>query len=155
MPNDKQIVQRIATKALIVNPEQQILILREADTYKEGTNVGRYHLPGGRLNPGEAFMDGLKREVAEETGLTIKIGRPIYVGEWRPTIKGVPNQIVAMYFICKTQNSKVRLSDEHDKYVWITPNQAKIYDLMSPVQEVINEYTKTLNTQSFDPLPSA
>lgn len=76
MPNDQQIVQRIATKALIVNYKGQMLILREASTYEEGTNVGRYHMPGGRLNPGEAFLEGLKREVDEETGLQIEIGEP-------------------------------------------------------------------------------
>ena len=73
MTDDQQIIQRMATKALIVNDEGQMLILREASTYEEGTNVGLYHLPGGRLNPGEAFSDGLKREVDEETGLQVEM----------------------------------------------------------------------------------
>jgi 8-oxo-dGTP pyrophosphatase MutT (NUDIX family) len=144
MSDDQTIVQRIATKALIVNDKGQILILREASTYEEGTNVGKYHLPGGRLNPGEAFLDGLKREVDEESGLQIEIGKPIYVGEWRPVIKGVQNQIVAIFFICKPLSSKVRLSEEHDDYKWVLPNEIKTYDVMSPEDKVIETYIESL-----------
>lgn len=146
MPGNENIVQRIATKALIVNEKGQILILREANTYDEGTNAGRYDLPGGRLNPGEAFLDGLKREVDEETGLQIEVGKPIYVDEWRPVIKGVQNQIVAIFFACKlsagTQN--VRLSEDHDDYKWVSPKDVDQYDLMAPKDKVIQEYAKSL-----------
>jgi 8-oxo-dGTP diphosphatase len=144
MSNDQQIVQRIATKALIVNEKGQCLILREANTYEEGTNVGRYHLPGGRLNLGEAFTDGLKREVDEEAGLEIEIGKPIYVGEWRPVIKGVQNQIVAIFFICKPLTSQVRLSEEHDDFQWVMPGDVSKFDIMSPENNVIQEYVTSL-----------
>lgn len=140
MPDNQNIVQRIATKALIVNSEGQMLILREASTYEDGTNVGRYHLPGGRLNPGEAFQDGLRREVGEETGLEVEIGKPIYVGEWRPVIKNVPHQIVAIFFICKPLTDKVKLSEEHDDYKWVSPDEISQYDVMPPEDQVIAAY---------------
>ena len=101
-------------------------------------------MPGGRLNVGEAFTDGLKREVNEETGLDIKIGKPIYVGEWRPIIKDVPHQIIAIFFICKPSTSKVQLSEEHDDYQWITPNEISVFDIMSPEDKVIQEYVASL-----------
>jgi 8-oxo-dGTP diphosphatase len=145
MRDGPQIVQRVATKALIVNEEGRILILREAKTYEEGTNIGRYHFPGGRLNPGEAFFDGLKREVDEETGLEIEIGKPIYVGEWRPIIKGVPNQIVAIFFICKPITSNIRLSEEHDDFQWVLPTEASNYDVMSPEDKVMEAYIDSLS----------
>ena len=145
MTDNQNIVQRIATKALIVNDRGQILILREASTYEEGTNIGKYHMPGGRLNPGEAFQDGLKREVSEETGLEIEIGKPIYVGEWRPVIKGVQNQIVAIFFICKPLSDNVQLSEEHDDFKWVTPDQIKQYDVMSPEDKVFEAYIESLD----------
>jgi 8-oxo-dGTP diphosphatase len=145
MSDNQQIVQRIATKALIVNDKGQMLILREASTYEEGTNVGRYQLPGGRLEPGEAFLDGLQREVDEETGLQIDIGKPIYVGEWRPVIKGVQNQIIAIFFICKPLTKNIRLSKEHDDYKWVLASEVSNYDIMSPENKVIEEYIKSLS----------
>ena len=129
--------QRIATKAVIINDKNQVLILREANSYDEGTNGGRYQVPGGRLNPGEPYMDGLKREVMEETGLSVKIGKPIFVGEWFPVIKDVPNQIVAMYFICNPLDDEIVLSEEHDDYKWISEAELKDYDIIAPEPEAI------------------
>lgn len=136
------ITQRIAMKALIVNDEGQVLILREATTYDEGTNTGRYHLPGGRLNPGEPYLDGLNREVMEETGLTVSVERPLYVGEWFPVIKGVSNQIVAVFFVCKATGGEVRLSDEHDNFEWINPQDVEKFDFMPPDDDVIRTYAR-------------
>ena len=66
----------LATKAFIIY-EGKVLILRESGSYQDGTNAGRYDLPGGRLNPGEKYDEALAREVLEETGLTIKIKKPL------------------------------------------------------------------------------
>ncbi len=101
-------LQRIATKAVIVK-DDKILILREAATYGDGTQRGRYHMPGGRVEIGEPFEDALRREIREETGLEVTIGLPIYVGEWHPVIKGVPNQIIAIFFNVRHHNNVLNL----------------------------------------------
>ncbi len=136
-----KIQQRIACKALI-QYENKILILREAPTYKDGTNIGKFHLPGGRIEAGEPFLDGLAREVFEETGLTVTVGQPFFVGEWFPVIRGIPNQIVAIFFSCTTNTNRIVLSDEHDRYTWIDPADYNGYGLMSPENEVIQAYVR-------------
>lgn len=133
------VLQRIACKAVIVN-DGNVLVLREASTYDEGTNGGKYQVPGGRVEPGEAFLDGLKREVMEETGLVITVDEPFFVGEWFPTIKGVPNQIVAIFFRCESSSRNVTLSSEHDEYKWVTLNESESLTMASPEHEVIEKY---------------
>jgi len=133
------IVQRIALKALIIH-EGKILVLREAATYDEGTNGGRYQLPGGRVEPGENIFDALKREVQEETGLQIEVGQPIYAGEWSPVIKGVQHQIVGMFFVCNASENNVRLSHEHDSYKWIDPTDSPELHVISPDDKAIQSY---------------
>lgn len=137
---------QVAAKALIENSNGKVLILREAATYKDGTNTGRYHLPGGRLEEGEAFYDGLAREVKEETGLSIRPLRPLHVGEWRPVIREVPHQIIALFMLCRADSADVILSDEHDEAVWINPAEYKKYDLMDPEDDVIKEYLAHKNS---------
>ncbi|HXF68553.1 MAG TPA: NUDIX domain-containing protein [Thermoflexus sp.] len=56
--------------ALIVNESGQILLQQRADFEAWG-------LPGGVMEPGESILQTLHREVREETGLTIRVGRLI------------------------------------------------------------------------------
>ena len=138
-----QISQRIAFKAVIVNSKNQILLLREASTYEEGTNTGKYHSPGGRLEPGEPWQDGLKREILEETGFTeFEIGKPLYVGEWKPVIKGVQNQIIALFIVCTLKtDSDPALSEEHDSFCWLSKGEVPQDGvIMPPDDEVIETY---------------
>jgi 8-oxo-dGTP diphosphatase len=139
---DQPMAQRIAAKAVMTNDEGKVLILREASTYEEGTNVGKYGLPGGRINPGEVFLDGLRREVDEETGLEVEVVRPVHVDEWRPVIKGTPTQIVGVFMLCEAAGSTVRLSDEHDDYKWIEPGEVEDYPLMEAEMRAIRAWAE-------------
>ncbi len=135
----KSITQRIACKA-IIEFNSKILLLREAKTNPDGTNTGKYCMPGGRIEAGEPFMEGLKREVFEETGLEITVGAPVFVGEWFPEIRGEQNQIVAVFFACTTTDRDVRLNPEHDQYLWIDPATYQAYELMDPEDYVIQAF---------------
>jgi 8-oxo-dGTP diphosphatase len=138
---EPEIKQRIALKAVIINEKNEALILREGDTYVEGTNIGKFGLPGGRLDPGEAWDEGLRREVKEETGLEVEILHPVYIGEWRPVIKGVPHQIVAVFVACRAKDtSKIRLSEEHDHFEWVTLGSMKTFNLMDPDDKVLEAH---------------
>ena len=140
-----EVVLRVAAKAVITRGDGKVLVVREAGTYDEGTKIGKYGIPGGRLNPGESYEDGLRREVEEETGLKIEPLYPLYVGEWRPEIKGVPHQIVAIFTVCKAKTTDVKLSDEHDDFKWINPGHPKGVSFMEPDDEVIERYADWLS----------
>jgi len=134
-------ILQVAAKAILINSEGKILILREAKTYEQGTNIGRYHSPGGRINPSESYEDGLRREVEEETGIVdIELLHPVCVGDWYPIIKGVPHHIVGIFMLCKAKTSKVRLSTEHDDYQWIDLKNRQKYDIMEPEDKLIDQY---------------
>jgi 8-oxo-dGTP diphosphatase len=135
-----QPILRVAAKACIVNDEGKVLIVREAATGKDVTNAGKWGLPGGRLEPGESFFDGLKREVAEETGIEVEPIKPLYVGEWRPVIRDVPHHIIAVFMLCKAKTTAIKTSDEHDEFTWIAPEQLPSYPMMAPDDKVVEAY---------------
>jgi 8-oxo-dGTP diphosphatase len=138
---------RVAAKAVIIDEQGRALILREANTYEEGTNIGKWGVPGGRIEPDEPFYDGLMREVREETGLEIKVVEPIYVGEWWPEIKGVKNHIVAMFMLCETTSRlEVRLSKDHDRFAWIASDELSDYFIVEPEPEVLEKAFEDLKS---------
>lgn len=119
----------VATKAFLIN-DGKVLLLRESSKYCDGTNASRYDVVGGRVEPGQRFDESLIREIKEETGLEVKIGRPFYVGEWRPMVRGEQWQIVATFFECKSESDQVKLSEDHDEYLWIDPKDYNKYNLI-------------------------
>ncbi len=135
----------VATKALVVY-EGRVLLLREAGTYADGTNAGCYDVCGGRLKPGEHFQEALKREVFEETGLVVTVGEPIAVGEWRPIVRDEQWQIVGIYFLCQASSAQVRLSEDHDQYVWIDPATYAQFPILDTLKTVFPQYLKKINT---------
>jgi hypothetical protein len=67
------------------------------------------------------------------------------VGEWRPVIKGVPHQIVAVFMACKAEGTTTRLSGEHDEVVWIDPHDYAHYTMMEPDGQVIEAYLERID----------
>ena len=122
------------------------MILREATTYSEGSQTGKYGLPGGRIEANESFFDALAREVKEETGLTIKSLRPLHIGEWWPVISRTKNHIVAMFVLCASKTNKVVLSEEHDEYQWVDKDTYQKFNIVQPdvvaVKLAIDSLTK-------------
>lgn len=112
----------VAVKAVFLAPDNTVLMLREAATNPDGTNVGKLHIPGGRIAWGETVEEGLYREVLEETGIDIS-SFPVGLfahSEWRPVIRGEQWQIIALFFLIRVEEKPmVKLSIEHDAVEWV------------------------------------
>lgn len=129
----------VATKAFIVH-NGKVLILRESTKYEDGANAARFDVPGGRLQPGQRFDESLLREIQEETGLEVKIGKPFFVNEWRPVVRDEQWQIVGTFFICEADSDQVSLSEDHDAFEWINPEKYQNYNLIPNLLPAFEAY---------------
>lgn len=56
---------RVSVVGLFISEAAEVLVLDQATP----PEPGRWDLPGGGLDPTESLLDGLRREIREETGL--------------------------------------------------------------------------------------
>lgn len=68
-----------------------------------------WHLPGGHLHVNESYIDGLKREIKEETNINIS------------KILEIQNKSNFKLYICMSNTEHVKLSSEHTNFKWVDP----------------------------------
>lgn len=91
----------------------RLLLVRRA----RAPGAGCWSLPGGRVEPGETDQQALAREVAEETGLDVAVGRHVGSVE-RPGPGGVVYAIADHE--CTVLGGELRAGDDADDAAWCT-----------------------------------
>lgn len=64
-------VREIAAVGAIAVHDGRLLLVQRGHT----PAMGKWSVPGGKVEPGESDVQAITREVAEETGLVIRVGR--------------------------------------------------------------------------------
>lgn len=111
---------RLAVKAFIISPDKKVLLIKRASD--DPHYAGIWEIPGGRLSLGEDPFEGLKREVKEETNLTIEVKNPISVNHF---IRDDGQKVTLIVFLCKSNDKNVKLSEEHTEFLWIDLREIK------------------------------
>ncbi|THA60248.1 NUDIX domain-containing protein [Streptomyces sp. A0958] len=100
----------MSVAGVVVREDGRVLTIRRADN-------GAWEPPGGVLELAESPEDGVRREVYEETGIRVRVGR--LTGVYKNTSRG----IVALVFRCRTEGGYEQLSDETTAVEWLTPDE--------------------------------
>jgi 8-oxo-dGTP pyrophosphatase MutT (NUDIX family) len=118
----------LVAKCFITDADGRLLVL-QADGY------GRMDLPGGHLRAGETVEDGLRREVLEETGLTLtdvkELGTVMVPWEGgRPIV----------FFSAQSDDDEAPvLSDEHVDWFWLNRHEVALRNF-SALNKVVNNF---------------
>lgn len=127
---------QVGVKALLQNSEGKYLILRRSpEKYPEV--VDQWDIVGGRINPGTPLIENLKREVVEETGLTLVAEPKIIAAQDILRITG--RHVVRLTYIARIEG-EVKLDDDHSQYRWVTLDELIAI-------ESIDRYLKELLTR--------
>lgn len=108
--------QRIAVRA-IIRKDEKTLLLRRANG--RPSILGKYELPGGKLEYGEQPEDALARYVHDEAGLTIQTAQLFDVLSYVDHDDRDLQYVFILYLASiDTQGAKVVLSQNYDHYAW-------------------------------------
>jgi 8-oxo-dGTP diphosphatase len=101
--------------AIIVDAGRVLLVRRGSEPLK-----GQWSVPGGALELGESLIDGLVREVREETGLTIE---PVELIELLDRIHREGDRVRFHYviadYLCRVAGGELRAATDADEVRWV------------------------------------
>lgn len=124
--------QFVAMKAFIIDEEKDTIFLMRKGN-KDALNPGKWEVPGGKMEYGETTTETFKREVKEESGLDIEVGKGL-TNPWQWTFtnkEGEESQIIAVGKVCRATTDEVDYS-----------HQTETDDLVEsgyvPISEVLN-----------------
>ena len=130
----------LAVGAFIIDENKKLLIVKKSA--HEQIDAGLWVVPGGKIYPNEHIFDGLRREVLEETGLSIF--SPRWIGEDVFQHRGIPFH--AEHFICKVNSPSVTLEKKLTEYKWISglPDMELLSFPENIKKRIIEIFTKQL-----------
>jgi 8-oxo-dGTP diphosphatase len=104
----------LAAGAVVRDAEGRLLLVQRG----HDPEAGRWTLPGGRVEPGESPARAAAREVTEETGLVVAVGREWLVLE-RPA---GPDAVFEIHdFVAEPVGGALRAGDDAADAGWFTP----------------------------------
>jgi len=95
----------------------------------------KWEFPGGKIDHGESREECLRRELFEELGIRVNVGKGL-----SPATHDYPAFMVTLYpFICSIASGEIVLH-EHAAVAWIHPEQLHILDWAEADLPVIGSY---------------
>jgi 8-oxo-dGTP diphosphatase len=107
----------VSVAGVVIDIDKRVLVIQRRDN-------GHWEPPGGILELGETFEQGVEREVLEETGVQVSVDA--LTGVYKNMRRG----IVALVYRCSIKAGHPRASNEATSVRWVDRDQ--IDALMSP-----------------------
>ena len=85
-----EMTRMVVTAALIERGDRYLVTRRQKGVHLEGY----WEFPGGKCDPGETYRACLERELREELGVAVEVGREVF-----STSHTYPDRIVELHFL--------------------------------------------------------
>lgn len=131
-------IQKYATGIACIFGGKVLVVKRAADDF-----LGEmFELPGGGIDAGETFEQGMTRETFEETGLKVSNITQAYRAFDYASQRGKPTRQINFIVECSTAD--VKLSHEHTEFKWISRDELESIETTDEMRRSIEEVFEKL-----------
>lgn len=130
---DDLFARPVCTVGALIFREGKVLMIR-TDKWS-----GKWGIPGGKVERGETAEDALRREVLEETALTLQEPCFVMVQDCVDSKEfHHPAHFLLLNYKAEAGPGEVRLNDEAREFRWVAPQQARALDLNTPTRILLD-----------------
>src|SRR5215218_6616462 len=124
----------LGAAAVVIHDGRVVLIRRG-----KAPSAGEWSIPGGAVELGESVEEALRREVREETGLEIVVGRFLEVFERveRDADGAVRFHFVVLDYAATAIGGTLRAGDDAADAAWVAPADLERYGVADSIRRVI------------------
>jgi 8-oxo-dGTP diphosphatase len=130
----------VGVGALIHDRDGRVLLIKR----KFEPNKGRWSLPGGLLETGEALLEAGRREVREEVGVDIVVEKLFQVSEEiiRDSEGKTRFHFILVDFLASLdpEGTTIVLNEESESFVWSKPEDIKGPDVSENTKRIVEKY---------------
>lgn len=128
----------------IINPETKEVLVQER--VKSWNGIA---FPGGKVEPGESIVPSVKREVYEETGLTLNNIKICGIKDWYD--KQTKERVLIILFISDDYSGELIPETSEGKVYWIAEKDLKKEKLADDFEELLKVFkNKKLNEMVYE-----
>jgi 8-oxo-dGTP diphosphatase len=124
----------VGVGGVVIDRDRALLIRRGSAPLK-----GEWSIPGGTLELGETSREGVRRELGEETGLSVRVGELIEVFE-----RIVPDEdgrlkyhFVILDYLCEVEGGTAQAASDVTELAWAREDELAEYSLTPIATRVI------------------
>lgn len=135
---DQVLLRHVGVNALIIKDGKVLLGKRGLYNGKPITEHGKWGLIGGYLERDETLVEGMQREIKEETGLSVHDVQLLLIDD-NPHQRGEDRQNIDFVYAAKTSSDEASGNEEITEFKWFK------LDELPPSREIAFDHERYLN----------
>jgi mutator protein MutT len=126
----------VGVGGVVVRGQRALIVKRAHDPRR-----GEWSIPGGTVELGERLTDAVRRELREETGLEVEVGRMLELFDriHHDDAGRIRYHFVIVDFLCHAPFGDAEAGTDADEVAWVTADELDAYGVNAHAAAVIRK----------------